>query len=382
MNNPFKYGHEVSGYHFYDRERDCAKLCRRLIDGGSNVVMYAPRRYGKTSLVSKVLGKLSHEHGIKSLLFDLTMVTTLSGFCEQYVNAIYAMIGGRRELMHLLTNHLAALNPQLSVNVAGVVQIKLDIRNALTENSIAEVLDLPERLAEDVGGKPFVVAFDEFQEVAELSAAFALEKIFRSRIQKHRHVRYVFLGSKTHLLERMFMDHSRPFYRSAQEMPLGKPSIEDSREFLRTRFADAGIMIGAAEIEAILALSDNIPYYLQAIAYSVFDAVSDADRTEVSAEDIEAAVTDLTMSGAGYYGAVIAGLSESQRLVVAALARERTAVFDAAYRERFELPTSSTLHSALKELMNDGIVEQTDGVYYLGDPFFVRYLLASPGRIF
>lgn len=54
---------------------------------------------------------------------------------------------------------------------------KLDLRNVLTESSLCEILDLPERLAEELG-KSFVVAFDEFQEVAEISREFALEKDF------------------------------------------------------------------------------------------------------------------------------------------------------------------------------------------------------------
>ena len=54
LRNPFKYGKEVSGEAFYDRREVSETLYRRLADGSSNVVMYAPRRYGKTSLVKKV----------------------------------------------------------------------------------------------------------------------------------------------------------------------------------------------------------------------------------------------------------------------------------------------------------------------------------------
>ena len=49
MANPFRYGLEVTGKQFYDRTEIAEKLHRRLADGAGNVVMYAPRRYGKTS---------------------------------------------------------------------------------------------------------------------------------------------------------------------------------------------------------------------------------------------------------------------------------------------------------------------------------------------
>ena len=77
MNNPFKFGGEVSGYQFYDRTETVELLKRRLIAGSSNIVMFAPRRYGKTSLVAKVLRLMREENGIPSLMFDLSMVPTL-----------------------------------------------------------------------------------------------------------------------------------------------------------------------------------------------------------------------------------------------------------------------------------------------------------------
>ena len=67
IRNPFKYGKEVSGDQFYDRNDVFQTLYRRLSDGSTNVVMYAPRRYGKTSLVKKVLAKFASE-GTKTIL--------------------------------------------------------------------------------------------------------------------------------------------------------------------------------------------------------------------------------------------------------------------------------------------------------------------------
>ena len=58
MKNPFKYGKEVTGYQFYDRTESRDELYRLLKDGVANVVLYAPRRYGKTSLVVNVLQRL------------------------------------------------------------------------------------------------------------------------------------------------------------------------------------------------------------------------------------------------------------------------------------------------------------------------------------
>ena len=380
MRNPFKFGKEVTGYQFYDREAITKELHRKLVDGSSNVVLFAPRRYGKTSLVIKVLEELSVQDGIKGMCFDMTRVTSLARFCETYVNAVYAMVGGRREMMHLLADCLASFRPELSVTVGGVVRIRLDLAAGLTETSIAEALDLPEKLSRELGNVPFVVAFDEFQEVAGLSKEFALEKIFRSCIQAHQNVRYVFLGSKTHLMKRMFADATRPFYNSAIPLPLGKPPVEQSREFLFSRFRDAGIELGPAEQEGILSATENIPYYLQELASAVFETVL-PDKV-VTADHIKLAIEDIIAKNAELYAERMAGLSESKRAILLALATEPTSVFSDEYRNAHALPVSSTLHTALKELQEEGIVETEDKGHRLADPFFARSIRSSPVRIF
>ena len=380
MNNPFKFGGEVSGYQFYDRAEMVETLRLRLSSGSCNIVMFAPRRYGKTSLVAKVLRLMREKDDIPSLMFDLSMVPTLTRFCEEYVNAVYAMAGGRQELAHRIVTFLASCNPSLTIGIGGVVKIKLNLRQALSESSLCEVLDLPERLAEEQGGT-FVIAFDEFQEVAEISREFALEKVFRSRIQKQQRVHYVFFGSKTHLLERMFCDHARPFYNSALAMPLAKPPIEESREFVRSRFANAGIHAGEDEVEAILRTSDNIPYYLQAISSFVFESVTLSRRDKIDVADVDRAVDALVELNANYYSALIRGLSDAQKTLLLALAQEPTREFDENYRNRYDLPASSTVHSALKELIKDAVVEDGGGPYSIGDPILSRYVVSSPGKV-
>ena len=79
--NPFVYGKEVSGENFYDRKEDFEMLVSTLAGGSANVVLYAPRRYGKTSLAKKALEELpfveraevSHENGTAALTLSGTL---------------------------------------------------------------------------------------------------------------------------------------------------------------------------------------------------------------------------------------------------------------------------------------------------------------------
>jgi len=78
-----------------------------MVDGSSNEVLFALRRYGKTSLVQKVLGQLAVSDNIKGLCFDLTKTPTVELFCQGYANAVYQALKGRGDLTQSFMRYLA-----------------------------------------------------------------------------------------------------------------------------------------------------------------------------------------------------------------------------------------------------------------------------------
>ena len=63
-----------------------------------------------------------------------------------------------------------------------------------------------------------------------------------------------------------------------------------------------------------------------------------------------------------------------QRLLVAALAADPVREFTEDYWMRHSLGGSSTVHTALKAVIEKGVVEIESGAYFIGDPFFARYI--------
>lgn len=380
MINPFKYGREVTGRQFYDRHEAFDKLYSKLAGGSANVVMYAPRRYGKTSLVKKVLQRFSDE-GVASVYFDLNRVETLERFCETYASALYSLVGGAEGFMHKLADCLSHLHPTFSFGGESPVSIRFDYGARMNSTSLTQVLGLAEKVAAEYLHGPVIVAFDEFQEVGGLSSKLPLEGIFRSVIQEQQLVRYVFFGSKTHLLKRMFGEKSRPFYKSSAIIRLEKPPVDESRAFVAERFASCGIRVEASEVSKIVEISANIPYYLQELSSQVFEEVVSRNSDKVESPDIERAIDSLLDANCDIYFEQLKVLPPSQRRLVRALAEEPTREFTAGYRERHALGVSSTVHTALTRLINAGIVESGEAGYHIGDPFFARAILMSPAEV-
>lgn len=377
LRNPFKYGKEVSGEAFYDRREVSETLYRRLADGSSNVVMYAPRRYGKTSLVKKVLARFAAE-GVRTIYFDMNRAESIERFCEEYASAVYSLCGKTTALLDAFGRYLSHLHPTLGFGGDQPVSVRFDYGEKMTATSVSEVLDLVERIAVESKTGPIIVAFDEFQEVARLSPSLPLEGIFRSCIQAHQNVNYVFFGSKTHLLRRMFGDHARPFYRSASVLKLDKPPEAESLAFVRDRFAARGVGIDEAVAGELVRKAENIPYYIQQLGYFAFDAVVADEKDRLEKRHLDQAVDALLANDADYFSERLGAFSPSQRSLIAALAAEPVAEFVESYRRRHGLGVSATVHAALRVIVEAGVVEREGETYSLGDPFFARYVRMRP----
>lgn len=158
VSNPFKFGKEVSGDQFYDRKDDFATLYRKLSGGSCNVVMYAPRRYGKTSLVKKVLSRLEDE-GVPTLAVDLNKAANIEKFCEQYTLALCRLAGKGSVMANRVATFLSHLNPTFSFGGESVLSVRFNYGTKMSEASVSSVLDLAEKLAKEVVGDPFFARY-------------------------------------------------------------------------------------------------------------------------------------------------------------------------------------------------------------------------------
>ncbi len=375
---PFHFGTVASGDYFYERAEDAVKLYD-LVAGGQNVVLYAPRRYGKSSLAMKAAEAWKKE-GFVCIYFDLMRVESIDEFIRSYANAAIAAEGRTEHGIRTILSTLASVRPKITVDDDGRPVIELDFgRKGPAAKSLEEVLSLPETLSSEK--RRIIVIFDEFQEVATLSRHLPAERIFRSVIQHQRKTRYLFLGSKTHLMRRMFNDRTRPFYNSASTMQLPKPPEDESAAFLRTRFRSTGMEIPEEVVEKIIRASDNIPYYIQAVALHTWLSANRRGDGKPTTADVAIALDELVGMQRDVYEAIAERLGETSRRILSSLAQEPTMRFDADYRARHALPGTTTIGSALTKLVNDGLVEKDARGCRIADPLHSLYLRASAARV-
>jgi hypothetical protein len=371
--NPFRYGAVARGEYFTDRERELAALSAD-VRGGQDVVVISRRRIGKTSLVEAAIDELRAE-GMLVAYLDLLGSPTKEELADDLAQALsdglLSPIERTTDKIRSWFSHLV-VQPRVTIGEDGRPQFEFlgyerrEDADALLDGLLA----LPGQVAAE--GHRVCVVLDEFQEIVAIDAK--LPGQLRAAFQRQPDVAHVYLGSKRHLMEPLFMDRAAPLYRSAKPMPLGPIAPEVFIGFLRDRFTVGEVEITDDALGRILSLTGGLPYETQELCSYVW---AEAKVTNVPVNDgvIALALETLVDAEAARYTAIWDRLPASQRSLLLALGRESGRVFSEDYRRRHKLGPASTVQRALAALDKLDLIDSNDaGGQALADLFMQLWL--------
>jgi len=367
--NPFSYGTIVNGGSFYDRRQECTRIVNTL-SGGNNIVLYAPRRFGKTSLVFKAIEQLE-EAGFVCVYFDFMPVFSPESFVRLYTKALSVKQSNLNRFAQLLSSIVKTIRPMINFGQDGMPEVSIDFANAkVDETVISQLLDLPEMMAGK--NRRMIVFFDEFQEIKKLKS-INFEALLRSKVQQQKKTNYLFFGSKTHLLKEMFNDKRRAFYNSAMQMSIGPLPQQDTIEFLHTKFALSNIGMEEESAKYLISVAAEIPHYIQFLASEIWQSLVNS-QTVITKAIIDESAQKIVALKSDYYMELFDRRSQNQKQLLKALTYERKNVFSADYINKYRLSTVSTVQRSVKELINVGIIERRGEEYFITDPFFGMFV--------
>jgi len=164
MKNPFVYGEAVSGEHFCDRANEISELVTDITNG-VNVIIFSPRRYGKTSLIRRVLENAKAE-GLLTFYVDLYPAISKQRFIEIYARAISKGLPGKASrIAKNLREYLPKIIPKIVLDGQSMrFEFEFD-RTADISPHLDDLLEAVSKAAQQ-HKKNAVVVFDEFQEIA------------------------------------------------------------------------------------------------------------------------------------------------------------------------------------------------------------------------
>src|SRR5688500_17965570 len=116
--SPFIYGSTVSTHSFTNREAEMDKLKRNMLQG-INTMIISPRRWGKSSLVEKVILDIQKkEKNAKVVLIDLFSVSREEEFLEAFAREVIKASSSKwQEWVQYGKSFFKKLVPKLSVGV-------------------------------------------------------------------------------------------------------------------------------------------------------------------------------------------------------------------------------------------------------------------------
>jgi hypothetical protein len=370
--NPFRYGALALDEAFTNRETEIRELTRDILNG-QDVVVLAPRRYGKTSLVWRVIQEVVKK---KVLVAQVNLMTTPTKerLAEKLADTIHENIASAlfraRERLRIFAD--LRIRPIVTIDPdTGAPSFSFDAGHPRqdVDATIERLLELPGQLAAERKRKVALV-FDEFQEVVSIDPD--LPKLMRSVFQEQPEVAHVYLGSKRHMMERIFNDENEPFWRSARQMELGVIAPERFEGYLAESFERTGKKIAAETIATVLETTGGHPYATQELCYFLWEETPKGRVAKLDA--YERALADVLRAEHAHFELIWDQASSVQRLTLQALAEERGRPLSGDYRRRHKLPGASTIQRALQALTRNELVTRTDNEYRLAEPFLADWL--------
>jgi hypothetical protein len=373
--NPFRFGALALDEAFADREGDVAELASD-IRNGQDVVVFAPRRCGKSSLIWKAARELAGERVLVAQV-DLMTTPSKESLAAALASSIYENIASPLERAReraLAPFRGLRVQPTISVDPEdGSFSFAFEVGRAAPEID-ATLERLLELLGELGGarGRRAALVIDEFQEIVELDPG--LPKLLRAVFQRQPEVAHVYLGSKRHVMARIFDDVNEPFWRSAKTMELGPIPAEPFAAFIEERFSATGKRVGEKLTGAALGLTGGHPYATQELCYFLWERTP-AGRA-ATPQRLEEALEAVLRSEHAHFSLLWEGASATQKLVLGALAREPGRPFTAAYRGRHDLPPPTNVQKALRALTQREVVAGDGGAYRIVEPFLAEWVRA------
>lgn len=371
--NPFLFGALAGKETFADREEEVAELAADMRNG-QDVVVFAPRRYGKSSLIWAAERSLAREDVLIAQV-DLMTTPTKDRLAAALATAIFDGIASPLERAW---EKAAApfrglrLQPTMNLNpdTGGMAFSFAAAREpGDVDTTIEQLLKLPATLGA-ARGRRIVLVLDEFQEIVAIDPH--LPKLLRATFQRQPEVAHVYLGSKRHVMERIFNDENEPLWRSAKSMELSRIPPEKFSGFLAERFEATGRRSEAKAIARLLALTGGHPHATQELAYFLWEQTPE-DET-ASSERLEAALEAVLRAEDARFTLLWEEVSRGQRLVLQALARESGHPYSEAYRNRHALPSAASVQKALSALKQREVLGGGRGEYRIAEPFLAEWL--------
>ena len=362
--NPFVTAGYAGEEYFCDRRRETARLIAAF-ENDRNITLIAPRRYGKTGLIMNALAKMPTE--FTGIYLDIFPIEDLATFTSAFASAVTGALDSPIEkTLSAVARFFKSCRPTITPQEDGMPRFSFDIAPSAAKATLDDAfayLKAKDRRA--------VIAIDEFQQIAEFPEK-GVEALLRSHVQFVPWIRFVFAGSRHHVMSEMFGSAKRPFYQSTEILSLGTIDPGEYETFARSHFATRRDRVDSKVFRALYDRFDGITWYVQAVLNKVWES----GRGLTDAAQIDEAVRLLVEGSDIVFHDLFRSQNEASRALLRAVAADGCVASPTSgdFLSRHGFKSHSTVRSALADLVGNDLLYQTDNGYVVYDRLFGIWL--------
>jgi len=349
--------------HFCDRENEITQLANNL-SNDLNTLVHSPRRLGKSAMIKHLFFKIEQKKDFETIYVDLFATNNSKDLVRILAESILEKYHSKN-ILSGIKKLLKGITASLSFSEAGTPTLSLSLSEGQIDSSLGQLLGyLEER------NKKIVVAFDEFQEVANYPEK--AEALLRTQIQNLTNVRFIYSGSSNHILQNMFYSAKRPFYQSSEVLVLDKINRDKYSQFIKSGFEAFNKTIETEAINHILDFTDVYTYYTQTICNQAFFKAEKSFSIEDSIELTESYIENRKVDYMGLYSL----LAVNHKKIAVAVAKEGLVQKPTAieFLMKHKLPSISSTRQSVNVLTEKEILYRDPEGYRVYDVFFKRFL--------
>ena len=368
LRNPFVYQGYVSPDYFCDRIVETEELIGNL-QNGRNTVLISPRRIGKTGLIKNAFYKLKEvEKDAICVYVDIYSTKNQQEFVQFLGTAITQDVLSRgQKAMKRLLEFFGSWRPVFGQDpYTGAPTVSISIEPSQSTVSLKTIFDYL-----NLSKREVYIAIDEFQQITKYPEN-GIEALLRSHIQFVPNAHFVFSGSKRSLMSQIFNSPERPFYQSTVSMGLEPLNEEIYYDFARRFFEGKKGCISQDIFHHIYQLFDGVTRNIQLMLNRLYET----EKKVCSESQIKEAIIHIVNQSSMQYEELLNLLSDNQQALMKAIAKEGSVATPQGdtFIKRYNLPSSSSVKTALDVLLDKDLIYRTQTGYIIYDYFFAVWL--------
>jgi AAA+ ATPase superfamily predicted ATPase len=357
---------------FCNRKDELKRISHDL-NGNTPILLISPRRYGKTSLALNSFKQIKWPYAHVDLYKALSE-EDIEKFILQGIGQLLGQIESTpKKLMQLAGDFFASMQIKVVLEKAGV-QLEFNQNRAAAKDAILKSLEKLHELAKKKQ-KHVILFLDEFQVLGEVTAHHAIEAVIREAAQKSSHVAYVFSGSNRHLMEQMFYDSKRPFYKLCDQIKLDRIKSEEYEKYIQNASHKTwGKKLDSRTLENIFLLTELHPFYINKLCSLLW--IKDKPPTEQESHDVW---LQLVLENKSFIERELDLLSLNQRKLLIFLAANTNVdeLFSKSVAQIINLTPSSIQRSIEPLIEKDYVFIDEKKCYRILDPLIKSVLKLS-----